>query len=268
MSNASSQSLAAILKLADSLPGSVAVEAASGLLAAAGVIERESQLRNLLTDGGRTAQSRSKLSADLFASKINAESVEIINAAVAARWSNGAQLVEVLEQAAYRAMFNAAESENVLDRVEEEIFLFARAVSQNGELQMGLTNPAYDAAAKAKLVENLIGGSAHPYAVKVLAHVAANLRGRRTDRMFEEVVDLAAARRSRLRAKLRTAIKLDSSQRTRLTAALTEIYKKPIQLDEELDTDVIGGIEVRIADYVIDGTIAGRLRQARHQVAG
>ena len=72
MSNASSQSLAAILKLADSLPVSVAVEAASGLLAAAGVIERESQLRNLLTDGGRTAQSRSKLSADLFASKINA----------------------------------------------------------------------------------------------------------------------------------------------------------------------------------------------------
>jgi F-type H+-transporting ATPase subunit delta len=133
---------------------------------------------------------------------------------------------------------------------------------------MGLTNPAYDAAAKAKLVENLIGGSAHPYAVKVLAHVAANLRGRRTDRVFEEVADLAAARRSRLRAKLRTAIKLDSSQRARLTAALTEIYKKPIQLDEELDTDVIGGIEVRIADDVIDGTIAGRLRQARHQVAG
>jgi F0F1-type ATP synthase delta subunit len=30
----------------------------------------------------------------------------------------------------------------------------------------------------------------------------------------------------------------------------------------------MGGIEVRIADDVIDGTIAGRLRQARHRVAG
>lgn len=268
MLTASNQSLVAILKLADSLPSDVAVEVASGLFAAASVIEREAQLRNLLTDGGRTAQSRSQLSAELFGSKVHAQAVEVINTAAGLRWSSGAELVEVLEVAGYRAMFNAAESENVLDRVEEEVFRFARLVAQNGELQMGLTNPAYDAAAKAKLIENLVAATAHPYTVKVLSHVAANLRGRRTDRVFEEVADLAADRRSRLRAKLRTAIKLDDSQRGRLTTALTKIYNKPIQLDEELDLNVIGGIEVRVADDVIDGTIAGRLRQARHQVAG
>jgi F-type H+-transporting ATPase subunit delta len=86
--------------------------------------------------------------------------------------------------------------------------------------------------------------------------------------VFEEVADLAAARRERLRAKLRVAIGLDDAQRTRLSNALTKIYNKPIHLDEVIDTTVMGGIEVRIADDVIDGTIAGRLRQARHRVAG
>ncbi|MBM3690769.1 MAG: ATP synthase F1 subunit delta [Actinobacteria bacterium] len=133
---------------------------------------------------------------------------------------------------------------------------------------MGLTNPAYVASAKAKLITNLLSDKAHLYTIKVLSHVAANLRGRRTDRVFEEVADLAAARRARLRAKLRVAIALDYSQRTRLTNALTKIYQKPIHLDEVIDSSVIGGIEVRVADDVIDGTIAGRLRQARHQVAG
>lgn len=268
MLNTSNQAQQEVLKLADALSGDVAVEVASGLLAAANVIEREIQLRNILTDGGRTAESRAKLARDLFSNQLQGEAVNLIKATVAMRWSSGLDLVQVLEHAGYRAFFNAAEHDQVLDRVEEEVFVFARLVAQNGELQMGLTNPAYDAASKSRLIENLIGKTAHPYTVKVLGHVAANLRGRRTDRVFEEVADLAAARRSRLRAKLRVAISLDDKQRARLTDALTKIYQKPIHLDEVIDQNVIGGIEVRVADDVIDGTIAGRLRQARHQVAG
>lgn len=268
MFSSSNQSQLEVLKLADAVAGDKAVEVASGLLAAANVVEREIQLRNLLTDGGRTPQSRAKLAADLFGKQLAEAAVKLIEATVSLRWSSGAELVEVLEQAGYRAMFNAAEHDQVLDRVEEEVFMFARLVAQSGELQMGLTNPAYDAAAKSKLIENLIGNSAHSYTVTVLSHVAANLRGRRADRVFEDVADLAAARRTRLRAKLRVAIALDEKQRTRLTDVLTKIYQKPIHLDEVIDPSVIGGIEVRIADDVIDGTIAGRLRQARHQVAG
>lgn len=268
MLNANTRSLGEVLKLADSVSGKSAVESATGLLAAAQVIETELQLRNLLTDGGRTPESRSKLASELFLNKINADAVKILTATVSMRWSSGKELVQVLEQAGYRVLFSAAESEQVLDRVEEEVFRFARLVAQNGELQMGLTNPAYEADAKAKLISNLLSDKAHPYTVKVLSHVASHLRGRRTDRVFEEVADLAAARRSRLRAKLRVAIQLDEKQRTRLTDALTKIYQKPIHLDEVIDPSVIGGIEVRIADDVIDGTIAGRLRQARHQVAG
>lgn len=268
MSTSSNRSLTAILALADAISGKAAVEVATGILAAAQVIETEVQLRNLLTDGGRTSEDRSKLAAELFDNKIHVESVKLIMATVALRWSSGKELVEVLEQAAYRVLFSAAESEQVLDRVEEEVFRFARLVTQNGELQMGLTNPAYDAEAKAKLIENLLIDKAHPYTVKVLSHVAAHLRGRRTDRVFEEVADLAAARRSRLRAKMRVAVLLDDNQRTRLTNVLTKIYQKPIHLDEVVDPTIMGGIEIRVADDVIDGTIAGRLRQARHQVAG
>lgn len=268
MSIANSKSLVEVLKAADAISGKSAVESATGILAAAQVIESEIQLRNLLTDGGRTPESRAKLAAELFANQVNADSVKLLSATVSMRWSSGIELVEALEQAGYRILFSAAESEQVLDRVEEEVFRFARLVSQTGELQMGLTNPAYETAAKAKLISNLLSDRAHPYTVTVLSHVAAHLRGRRTDRVFEEVADLAAARRSRLRAKLRVTVSLDETQRTRLTNALTKIYQKPIHLDEVIDPSVIGGIEVRIADDVIDGTIAGRLRQARHQVAG
>lgn len=268
MMSSSKQSLSQILKLADSVTGKSAIDVATGVLAAAKVIESEAQLRNLLTDGGRQPESRAKLVTDLFTNQIADQALDIVKTVVKTRWSSGAELVEVLEQAGYRIFFSAAESEQVLDRVEEEVFRFARLVAQNGDLQMGLTNPAYDASAKAKLITNLLSDKAHPYTIKVLSHVAANLRGRRTDRVFEEVADLAAARRARLRAKLRVAIALDDSQRTRLTNALTKIYQKPIHLDEVIDSSVIGGIEVRVADDVIDGTIAGRLRQARHQVAG
>ncbi len=268
MSTTSSNSLNSLLKMADALTGVKVLEVSRVLLSAANVIDKEIALRNLLTDGGRSPSARSKLATELFGAELPKEALAILGQAVESRWAFASELVDALEKAGYRAMFALAESESVLDRVEDEIFKFARVVAQNGQLQMALTNPAQSSTAKAGLVKNLLGNNAHPYTLEVLSHVASNLRGRRTDRVFEEVADLAAARRERLRAKLRVAIGLDDTQRTRLSNALTKIYNKPIHLDEVIDTTVMGGIEVRIADDVIDGTIAGRLRQARHRVAG
>ncbi|MBM3690770.1 MAG: hypothetical protein FJW76_02000 [Actinobacteria bacterium] len=108
MMSSSKQSLSQILKLADSVTGKSAIDVATGVLAAAKVIESEAQLRNLLTDGGRQPESRAKLVTDLFTNQIADQALDIVKTAVKTRWSSGAELVEVLEQAGYRIFFSAA----------------------------------------------------------------------------------------------------------------------------------------------------------------
>jgi F-type H+-transporting ATPase subunit delta len=79
---------------------------------------------------------------------------------------------------------------------------------------------------------------------------------------------LAAAWRERLVATVRTAIPLDEADRERLARTLSRQYGHDIHLNVLLDPEVIGGLRVELGDEVIDGTIAGRLDDARRRLAG
>ena len=80
-----------------------------------------------------------------------------------------------------------AENEGRLDRVEEELFRFGRAVDANADLQMALTNPATPASDKAGIVASLLDGKADPATEELLVYLAGHLRGRRVQNAVTEL---------------------------------------------------------------------------------
>jgi F-type H+-transporting ATPase subunit delta len=67
---------------------------------------------------------------------------------------------------------------------------------------------------------------------------------------------------------VRAPVALTDEQRTRLAAALRRIYGRDVQLNVVVDPDVVGGLSVQVGDEVIDGTVVGRLAEARRRLAG
>jgi len=63
------------------------------------------------------------------------------------------------------------------------------------------------------------------------------------------------------RAVVRTAIPLDEGQRAALQALCREHYGLKGDIAFEVDPAVLGGVWLRIGDYVIDGSVAGKLDQ-------
>ncbi len=93
-------------------------------------------------------------------------------------------------------------------------------------------------------------------------------RGRKLDRTLELYLALAARRREQITAVVTTATDLGEQQRERLSAALQNIYGKPVLLQVVLDEQVLGGVRVQIGDEVVDGTVLRRLDEARRHIAG
>ena len=60
---------------------------------------------------------------------------------------------------------------------------------------------------------------------------------------------------------------LDAAQLDRLQAALGRIYGRQVQLQVDVDPSVLGGVQVRIGDEVLDGTVARRLAEVRRRLA-
>ena len=78
-------------------------------------------------------------------------------------------------------------------------------------------------------------------------------------------VNTAAQLRDRGVAKVTVARALDDAQQQRLSAALTRIAGRPVEMQIDVDPQVIGGARVLLGDQVIEGTVSHKLTElSRH----
>ena len=82
----------------------------------------------------------------------------------------------------------------------------------------------------------------------------------------EQMSAMAAVRQDRLVAVVTSAVPLTDEQKSRLADALSRIQGKQVLINVVVDPSVVGGIQVRVGDEVIDGTLANRLEQARRRL--
>lgn len=233
------------------------------LLAAADILANEKSLRQNLADSGQPVAARTSLIQDVFGKKVSASSCEILGELVVARWSSSDDLVAAVELLGFQAAFVAADKAGSLDRVENELFHFARAVQASSQLQMTLTASALSAIAKSAIVGDLLGSKVDVITLNLIKHVAGHLRGRRVDSVLVTLGNLAAAQRNQVVAEVRSAIALDTQQTRKLSSALSKLTGKDVRINVAIDPSVLGGIVVTIGEEVIDGSISARLESAR-----
>jgi F-type H+-transporting ATPase subunit delta len=260
MIGASRESVARVQLMLASRQGDLSALSAD-LLAVASVVAAEPALQQTLADGGQPVAARQALVNQLLAGKVSAAAVEVVSEVVAERWSSPADLVTAIETLGAQAAFLGA-GKGLTD-VEDEIFHFGRLVAGSPALQMALTDPAAPSTAKSALVADLLSGKASATSVAVLAHAAANLRGRRLGAVIDDLLALAAAQRGLVVAQVRSAVSLTEAQVKRLGAALSTITGKQVRVNVAVDPSVVGGISVNVDGQIIDGTVASRLEHAR-----
>ncbi|MEJ7744920.1 MAG: F0F1 ATP synthase subunit delta [Nocardioidaceae bacterium] len=193
--------------------------------------------------------------------------VEVLAAAAGARWSSASDFVHALEQLGALALVIAAEREGQLSELEDELFRFGRIVTGDPDLRDALTNTQVPVEQRQALASALLEGKASGPAVHLVTQAVAS-RGRSFETAIEDFQGLAADRQQRLIALVRTVIDLNEQERARLAEALGRQYGRNIHLNIVVDPTVLGGIKVELGDDVIDGTVAGRLDDARRRMAG
>jgi F-type H+-transporting ATPase subunit delta len=231
----------------------------------ADVLDTNIAVRRALTDSSRDDQSKSVFLSELFGSKIGALSLGITTEISAMRWSAPKDLVLVIEQLAIEAEASAANIAGELDLVEDEIFTASRAIAGSAELRKALTSDAK--LAKATLVSEILKGASGS-TVKLVSQLVNTWRGRSIESAFADYTHALAARRNRVIALVRVAAPLSSAQQERLAKALNTQVGQPVRINIEIEPAVIGGVSVKFADELVDGTVSNRLAGAARAVVG
>ena len=244
-----------------------ASELSTQLFFAADVFATNTSLRRAFADPSRDAAAKSALVKDLFGKSLSAAAVEVLSKVSTLRWSAGGDIIYVLEQLAIEAEASAANIGNDLDVVEDQFFELSRTVADNFELRKALVGPG-TATAKSALLTELLSKKASASTTRLAVALISGLRGRSIEAAFADYLFGLANRRNRLIALVRVASHITDAQKTRLAAAIEKQVGQPISINIQVDSSILGGVSVKFADELVDGSISNRLASAGRALAG
>jgi len=244
-----------------------ASELSTQLFFAADVLSKNTSIRRAFADPSRDATSKGALVKDLFSKTLASAALEILTDVSTLRWSAAGDLVHVLEQLAIEAEASAANLNNELDRVEDELFETSQLVVDNFELRKALVGTGTPEA-KSALITEVLAKKASASTVRLAVALVSSLRGRSIEAAFADYLFGLANRRNRLIAVVRVATEITNAQKTRLATAIEKQVGQPIRVNIEVEPSILGGVSVRFADELVDGSVSHRLASAGRALAG
>lgn len=248
--------------------GTDPTQVADGLFAVSDLLSDQPALRRALADPSRQVEARQGLARAVLGGRVAEPVVEIAVAAAGARWSSARDLVEALDEVGVEALADAASRAGAGSDAEDELFRFGRLIASSPQLRAALSDRQLPAERKHEVINALLSGRATDVTVRVVQRAVARGATRNVEALLDHYGRVLAARQQRLVALVRCAVALTGEQRERLAAILARAYGRAVHLNVELDPRVLGGVEVRIGDEVVEGTVAERLAEARRQLVG
>ena len=70
------------------------------------------------------------------------------------------------------------------------------------------------------------------------------------------------------RSVLTTAVKIDPEIRKQIIEIIQKVFKTKVELEENVDTEIIGGFILRVEDNLIDASLRNKLRRIRKELIG
>ena len=174
--------------------------------------------------------------------------------------------MEEIAEVYARSLFEVAKEQDVLDEVREQLDAFARALEENRELAVFFFSPYFSTEEKKEGLERTVKDADETFmnfleALLERHRMPVIYRIReRFEAMWEEVNKL-------LPVQVTSAVELDESTVNSIGERIGEQTGMEIELSSQVDPDIVGGVVLRVGNFVLDASIRNRLDQLRKQVA-
>jgi F-type H+-transporting ATPase subunit delta len=249
------------------LSGDVASSLSNDLFAVVNVLGQNVALRRAITDPSRHSEEKAAFLKELLGSRISDKALAIASTAVTQRWSSPSDLLIAMEQIAIQAEAGAANARGELDKLEEEIFSFSRALVANQDLRNALNGNPQAITEKRTLVNEILKG-ATASTKALVSQIVNGLWGRSIENALSDIAHATAEHRNLVVAHVQSAIDLTADQKSKLATALSKQIGQAVRVNVETNPKVIGGVSIRFRDELIDGTVISRMADASQALAG
>ncbi|MFC5735454.1 F0F1 ATP synthase subunit delta [Cytobacillus gottheilii] len=166
------------------------------------------------------------------------------------------------------ALFDLAKEHQLIDSMEQEL-LVVKDVIQNSEgFQMLFQSPKISIQKKKEIVKDAFA-SLNAFVVNTLMILIERHREDIIAEVADQFIGLANEARGIAEAKVYTTRPLTDAEKQALSATFAaKIGKTSLRIDNIIDTNLLGGIKLRIGNTIFDGSLRGKLDRLERQLLG
>ena len=162
------------------------------------------------------------------------------------------------------AAFEIAERDDSM-----EAWLAALAIAEerlvDPEVMRLLSNPSVPTTSRVEVLERIVGDDVTGAQRNLLSLMVRRGRFEQLPAVIREFQRLYRQREGIVEATVTSAASLDDAEIKALRSRLEAMTGKRIELSQEVDAELLGGVQVRVGDQLIDGSVAGRLERLRNE---
>ena len=174
--------------------------------------------------------------------------------------------MEEIAEVYARSLFEVAQEQGSMEEIHEQIDAFADELSRNRELQIFFFSPYFSSEEKKDGVAKVIEGG-NEYFVRFLELLAEKHRLPVLFRIRREFDAMWAKEQRLLEVAVTSAVELDEETVKTIGDRIQEQTGQRVELSADVDPDVLGGLVIRVGNFVLDASVRNRLERLRRQVA-
>ena len=174
--------------------------------------------------------------------------------------------MEEIAEVYARALFQVAQEQDKLDEVHEQLGEFADAVHENRDMARFFFSPYFSAEEKKEALHKTVQGADEP----VMNFLEALLERHRMPVIFrirDRFDQMWEKENKLLPVEVTSAIELDKKTVNEIGKTIGEQVDRKIELSSKVDPEILGGVVLRVGNFILDASIRHRLEQLRKQVA-
>jgi F-type H+-transporting ATPase subunit delta len=157
------------------------------------------------------------------------------------------------------ALFQIAKEQQILSQVEEDLRVVKEVLEYNADLKAVLKSSKLTIDKKKEIVKNAFA-SVNVYVLNTVLILIDRHREEQIVEVTDQFLELADEAMGIAEAQVYSANALTDAQREALSATFAaKIGKKSLRIENIVDSNLLGGLRLRIGNRIYDGSLRGKL---------
>jgi F-type H+-transporting ATPase subunit delta len=168
---------------------------------------------------------------------------------------------QVLEPYA-QALMSLGQSDNLTDRFGEDVAAILSSWNESPDLQAFLSSPLTKADAKKAVLAQVFGEQIHPFTKSFLMLLVDKRRILFLDGICKQYQSLLRKLNQAVLAEVISTVELNDDQKNIIREQVKSMTSaRQVDLETRIDSELIGGVIIKVGSQVIDASLRGQLRR-------